>query len=131
MRTVSFLLLIGLVACGGGGESSGTISSNELLRRLEASEPPLVIDVRSAEEYAAGHVPGAWNLPHEELPMQLDLVRSRAGDEVVVYCQSGRRAGVAEQVLLDAGFDSVILLDGHMAGWRESGHPLETAEAGG
>ena len=36
-----------------------------------------------------------------------------------------------ENRLLDAGFDSVILLDGHMAGWRESGHPLETAEAGG
>jgi rhodanese-related sulfurtransferase len=91
------------------------ISAQELLSVAGAADAPLVLDVRSAEEYASGHVPGARNLSHDQVAARLaELGPAR---EVVVYCESGRRADLAADVLRDAGF-TVRHLVGDMAEWR-------------
>ena len=73
----------------------------------------LVLDVRSAGEYASGHLPGALNVPHTELRARLDEVRTAAGDRPVrVHCASGFRSYLAHRVLADAGLDSATLSGG-------------------
>ncbi len=73
----------------------------------------LVLDVRSAAEFAGGHVPGALNIPHTELRARLDEVRAAAaGRPVRVMCASGVRSYVAHRVLDGAGFDSATLSGG-------------------
>ena len=85
----------------------------------------LIIDVRSAEEYAEGHVPGAINIAHSEMADNLDKILAHKNKPVVVYCRSGYRAGKAAKVLLKNDFTEVKHLDGDMLGWQEAGHPIE------
>jgi phage shock protein E len=90
----------------------------ELAARPDA---PIVLDVRTAEEFSAGHVPGAVLIPYDELPSRLDeLDRSRW---VLVYCRSGRRSGIAEKTLEDAGFE-VRQIDGSWLRWQAEGLPV-------
>lgn len=73
----------------------------------------LLLDARSAEEFATGHVPGALNIPHTELRGRLDEVRATAaGRPVRVLCASGVRSAIAHRVLTQAGFDSASLSGG-------------------
>ena len=83
---------------------------------IAAGDAPLILDVRTAEEFEAGHIPGALNISHDELGDRLGELEIELGETVVVYCRSGRRAGVAEE-LLD--------LTGHWLGWQEAGRPIE------
>lgn len=76
----------------------------------------LLLDVRTPEEFADGHVEGAVNISHDEVPARLDEIRELAGGDahhpVVIYCRSGGRAGKAKAALLEAGFDRVTNLGG-------------------
>lgn len=108
---------------------TGTMTAAELAARLDDPAAPLILDVRSPEEYADGHIPGAVNIPYDQLAgrtAELDAYRERG---LVVYCRTGRRAGIAEKALADAGFAQVWDLEGHMVAWREGAHPLAVPAA--
>ncbi len=118
-----WLLLAALFACGGGGaRASGEISAQAVLAFAGQAGAPLVLDVRSAEEFASGHVPGAVNVSHEQVTARIGELDSTR--EVVVYCERGMRADKAAEVLSGAGF-KVRHLTGDMSGWREQGLPIE------
>jgi len=73
----------------------------------------LILDVRTAAEYATGAIPGSLHIPHTELRERLDEVREAAeGRPVRVTCQSGVRSAIAHRVLTQAGFDSASLSGG-------------------
>ena len=87
---------------------------------IEAGAQP--VDVRTADEHAAGHIAGALHLPLERLDedaAQLD--RSRP---VVVYCRAGNRSGMAAEALAASGWDAHSVAGGLVA-WAEAGLPLE------
>jgi rhodanese-related sulfurtransferase len=111
------LLLALALGCAGGVESE-QITPQELHARSDA---PLVLDVRSGEEFASGHVPGAVNVPYAQVAARIGELG--APREVVVYCERGPRASKAAGVLSGAGF-AVKHLAGHMSGWREAGLPI-------
>jgi rhodanese-related sulfurtransferase len=62
-----------------------------------------VVDVRTPEEFASGHVPGAINIPYDQLPRRASEI-GPPSTSVVLYCRSGRRSGIAFQALQKAGF---------------------------
>jgi len=70
-----------------------------------------LLDVRSPDEYAGGHLEGALNVPLQELGARLTELGPK-GRPVKVYCRSGRRSAIAAQLLRDAGFSSVKDLGG-------------------
>jgi len=74
--------------------------------RLLVSKGALLLDVRSPEEFASGHIEGAINIPVRELGGRVDELGSKAGD-VVVYCQSGVRSAAAKRMLESRGFANV------------------------
>ncbi|CAN5368730.1 hypothetical protein BH09ACT12_BH09ACT12_32380 [soil metagenome] len=81
-----------------------------------------VIDVRETSEYAAGHVPGAINIPMGRLPSRLvELDRSTP---VHLICASGNRSAAMAEVLIVHGFDAVNVLGGTGA-WIRSGRPID------
>ncbi len=85
----------------------------------DALENALVLDVRSAREYATGHLPGALNIAHTELREHLDEVRkAAAGRPIRVHCQSGVRSYLAERMLVQEGFEDVRNLSGGMLTMR-------------
>jgi phage shock protein E len=84
-------------------------------RRWVAQESALLLDVRSEGEFAAGHLPGAVNVPVTQLAAKLDTLGDK-GRPVVVYCASGMRSTRAASLLRDAGFSRVLNL-GAMSAW--------------
>jgi rhodanese-related sulfurtransferase len=101
------------------------ISQQELLQQMQSVPDMLLIDVRSPDEFSMGHVPGAVNIPYQELADRLGDVRPRHEKGVVLYCESGRRAGIAEGILRKAGLDNIRHLEGDMSAWRQSKLPIE------
>ena len=81
-----------------------------------------MLDVRSAEEFTSGHVPGARNIAFDQVAAH--IAKLGAPGEVVVYCEHGGRAAKAAEVLNRAGF-RVQHLTGDMSAWREQGLPIE------
>jgi rhodanese-related sulfurtransferase len=101
------------------------IAADELDRRIAAGEAPLVLDVRSRVEYERGHIPGALNIPHDELSKRLGELPEDKSAEIVVHCQSGRRARAAETELSEAGYTNLRDLIGHWQGWQADARPSE------
>lgn len=119
------LLAAALLACGGAPEPEGVrdISAEELLSGLPSGA--VVLDVRRVDEFEAGHVPNAVNVPHDELAERLAGLALDPEAPVVVYCERGTRAGKAADVLIEAGHRDVRHLEGDMSGWRAAGRPVE------
>ncbi|MBW8366889.1 MAG: rhodanese-like domain-containing protein [Arenimonas sp.] len=88
------------------------------------ADAPLLLDVRSPEEFAAGHVAGAVNIPHDRLASRLQEVQASDRPWVLVYCRSGKRADSAESVLAEAGFE-VRQINGSWLRWEAEGRPVE------
>ena len=106
------------------------ISQDDLLARLDRKDPDVVVlDVRTPAEFAAGHVPGARNLSHDQIEGRLAELDSLRGKDVVLYCRSGRRTALAEDMLRKAGFTRLLHLDGDWLAWEAAHRPVETPDA--
>lgn len=89
---------------------------------LAARGEAQLVDVRTADEYAAGHVTGARHIPFEELTARVaELDRSRP---LVLYCRSGERSQAATQAFSASGWEARSMAGGLLE-WAERGHPLE------
>lgn len=106
--------------------SAALISQSELLTRLKAKDADLVVlDVRTPQEFAAGHVPGARNVSHDQLPARLAELSPLKDKQIVLYCRSGRRTAIAEAALRDAGFTKLLHLEGDYLAWEAQKQPIE------
>jgi len=107
------------------------IKAEELNERIQRSQAPLILDVRSKGEFEQDHIPGAINIPHDQLSSRLTEIEVAKTDEIVVYCRSGIRAGIAETILDNYGYVNLRDLEGHMAVWKKGGYPTESWKKGG
>ena len=99
-----------------------TTRSNELNQRLTAGDRPLILDVRTPQEFASGHIPSAQSVPLDQLRGQLDALPR--DQEIYVICEGGARSRAASQTMAGAGLLPVDVEDG-MSGWRWRGLPTE------
>ncbi len=106
---LAVVLVVGYLALMRGGDVTGSDA-----RRLVESGARLV-DVRTREEFAAGHLPGAVNIPVQELDRRMAELEPK-GEPVVLYCRSGNRSGRAARMLKGAGYSAVHDL-GAMSRW--------------
>ncbi len=82
---------------------------------------PLWIDVRTAEEYAGGHVTEAVNIPYEEIVARIGEVTTDRDAEIYLYCRSGRRSGIAMKALEAEGFSRVVNIGGFQQALQKAG----------
>ncbi|MDP2693705.1 MAG: rhodanese-like domain-containing protein [Gallionella sp.] len=111
------LLLLSGIACQAETSNIETITPAELSQRLKEPNPPIILDVRTRDEYSSGHIDTALNLPHDELERRLGEIPGNKTSEIVVYCRSGKRARIAENILIEKGYQNVKDLAGHWQGW--------------
>ncbi len=90
-------------------------------------EKAVVIDVCEAEEFTAGHVTGAKNVPVSQLEERLPTVVKNKALPVVLVCASGARANPAFGIAKKLGYDNAQALAGGMKAWREASLPVEKA----
>jgi sulfur-carrier protein adenylyltransferase/sulfurtransferase len=104
-----------------GGDKAPVITAQALFDNLndgDASNDPLIVSVRSPEHYAAGHIPGAINIPWREIGTSAKLATLPTDREIVVYCYTGHTGGVATTALNAMGFNAVNMKYG-MVGWTQ------------
>jgi rhodanese-related sulfurtransferase len=124
---VLVIIFIALMATAAFSEDSDStqapsISPAELHAQREAGVAPVVIDVRTPEEYAAGHIPDAVNIPFDQVAERIDEVDAPHG--VALYCMIGPRARKGEAALLAAGYEKAFHIEGGLAAWQAAGFPV-------
>ncbi len=116
------LLLVSSVALAGDAVVAPLTQEAFLALPKQGADAPFVLDVRTPEEYASGYLPGAVNIPHDQLASRLaEVPKDR---EIVLYCRSGRRAGLAGEVLAEHGYQRLEHLEGDITAWVEKSRPV-------
>ena len=118
-----FIWLLIIIVCGVAairlyttkfsGSGSTPLSPQEAKARLDSDQPPTLLDVRTQEEYTAGHIPGALCLPNESITAQsAAALLPDPATEILVYCHSGSRSAMAARKLAKLGYTNVSNLGG-------------------
>lgn len=117
-----------LAGCSSSSSSSSSTAVQDLAPQefLSATAQPgtVVVDVRTPAEYAAGHIDGAVNIDVESADFGTQVAALPKDSTYAVYCRSGRRSGIATSQMSDAGFTSVINLEGGLADLQAAGAPI-------
>ena len=118
-------LTLSLMSTTVSASETSQISQQSLLEDLKTPNHNIVLlDVRSKEEYNDGHVEGAINISHDAIEENIALLEQYKSEKIVVYCRSGRRAGLAIDILTQNGFSNIQHLTGDMNGWLEAKLPV-------
>ena len=109
---MKYILMIALVIGGlfmfmQSGNANQTMKYEELQNKLNAQENFVLLDVRTQEEYDAGHIASAVLLPYDEIALKAATVLPDKEKEIVLYCRSGRRSAIAKKALVELGYKDV------------------------
>jgi len=123
-RITTAIVLASTLLAGCSSSSSATdLDSQAFANKI--SEPGVVIlDVRTSAEFAAGHIEGAINIDVEGMQFESGIAELDKGATIAVYCQSGRRSGIAVDKMSKAGFTSLFNLQTGIADWQANGFPV-------
>jgi rhodanese-related sulfurtransferase len=110
-----------------GGQAIGPLDAVRLMNQGGA----LVLDVRSKDQYDAGHVIDARNVPSAELAQGVEALKKYRDKPVVTCCETGMTAGAAARTLRAQGFSKVASLRGGLEAWRAENLPLVRTDARG
>ncbi len=97
--------------------NSQTYSVEELHVALAQTPKPLVIDVRDAEELTEGFIPGSIHIPYLEMEHYAPMLLPDKQAQIVTYCATGRRSGMAAETLRQLGYVNAKNLLGGFAAW--------------
>lgn len=102
---------------------SPALTPEQVLEKLDSDQALLVVDVRKPVEYGIAHIPGAINIPVEEIEDRLHEFKH--GNGVLIYCINGSRTRQAEAMLMGADIANVYHLEGTFSGWIQGKYPIE------
>lgn len=117
------MLLWPALSSGGGADS---LNPNEVVQLMNRDKA-VVVDVGGADEFAAGHVVGAKNVPLDQLEAKLAGIVKNKATPVVLVCASGMRSKRAIAVAKKLGYENARSLSGGMGAWRSASLPVEKA----
>lgn len=109
-----------------GAMNAGALSASGAVQLINR-EKAVVVDVSEADEFAAGHVGGAKNVPFSELESKLPSVVKNKALPLILVCSSGARAGRAVAVARKLGYEQAQSLGGGLKAWKDANLPLEKA----
>ena len=130
LRLVGLALLLILAACGGDASGSPTtfrtVSPSEAAEIIGEGRPDLVVlDLRTPEEFNAGHLPGAVNLDFSDPAFAAGLAALDRQAPYVLYCWTGMMSADVREMMRDLGFVEVYEIEGGIVAWVEAGGPLD------
>ncbi|QRO00579.1 molybdopterin-synthase adenylyltransferase MoeB [Archangium violaceum] len=100
------------------------VSIEDVKRLLDARAPLKLVDVREADEYAGGRLPGALHIPRGFLELRIEDKATR-DEELVLYCAGGTRSALAARTLQHMGYTRVASLTGGYNRWSDAHYPVE------
>lgn len=109
---ISMMLLSSCTTHGGHVNSYRQISMEEAVEMMKKESGYIILDVRRPDEYAEGHIPGAINLPNEDIgATEIPELPDKA-QLILVYCRSGRRSKEASEKLVKLGYTNIVEFGG-------------------
>lgn len=123
-RLVSASLLC-LALAGTPALAAEQVSVEILAAQMASGKAPLIIDVRTEEDFLAGRIPGARLIPHSEIGAYVESLSAYKDEPILLYCHSGNRSSQAAEVLEKAGFTRVQILTESFPGWQAAGHKVQ------
>ena len=126
---IALLAATALLAGYTAGASDEVLDVAAWKERLDATPGALVLDVRTPQEHADGHIPGSMLLPYTDIGARSAGLPEDKSAPIFVYCRSGNRAGIASGTLHDLGYTNVIQMDGGFPDWVAMSYPSETGGA--
>ena len=118
-RMIPILLMMTLLLTGCAVPKPATeantyrqITMQEAVEMMEKEENYIILDVRTHEEFAAGHIPGAMVIPHDEVFERAEAEILEKDVPVFVYCRSGNRSRTASKALVELGYSEVYEFGG-------------------
>src|SRR5262245_57681229 len=118
--TVSVLWVV--IEARARARGSSDVSPGDAVRLLNGGA--VVIDVREAKDYEAGHIIDARSIPAAELGERAEQLKKFKEKPVLVYCDAGFDSAKAARTLRDQGFAKVVTLRGGLRGWRQDNLPI-------
>jgi rhodanese-related sulfurtransferase len=112
-------------ATAAGGGTNKKVSVDEFQQKLSATPGAQLVDVRTPEEYAGGHLQNAQNIDFRSSDFADKMSKLDKSKPVFVYCLSGGRSTNAANQLADMGFKEIYNMDGGIMKWRSAGKPLD------
>jgi phage shock protein E len=104
-------------------EAVNLLQPEEFKAKVESGAT--LIDVRTVEEYASGHITGSLNMDVKNPGFESNVAMLDKSKPYAVYCASGVRSGKAAELMKKNGFTSVFTLAGGIKTWKDKGLPLE------
>jgi len=130
VATVVIAMPLVAAACGNGeqtadGYENATIAHTHehWVQGDQSKIPFMLLDVRTPEEYAEGHIAGAKLIPVQVLAEHLNEVPK--DKQVYIYCKSGGRSSRASKLLASNGFTNIENIKGGFDAWKAAGYPVE------
>jgi len=96
----------------------------EAKQQLEKTPGIILVDVRTPEEYATGHLANSTLLPLDQVDAKASTVLKDRNAPVMLYCHSGRRSDIAANMLKAQGYTNVTSVIGGIAAWSQAGLPI-------
>ena len=112
---IAALAVAGLFIFGFGGGKSGLVSYEELQAKLAKKDNFVLVDVRTPEEFAEGHIADAILIPEYEITARAEKELPDKDALILVYCRSGRRSKIASEELVKLGYTNVKEFGGIIA----------------
>jgi rhodanese-related sulfurtransferase len=126
MKYIFPVFILVLAACSSPDSKN---SANYLLQpedfKSRVQHGATLIDVRTVEEYAGGHITGSLNMDINNPGFKDNVLMLDRSKEYALYCASGVRSGKAADIMRQAGFKSVYTLTGGIKTWKDKGMPVE------
>jgi rhodanese-related sulfurtransferase len=119
---VLFATTLAITSCG---SLSAAIDLNPADFQAKAQEAGVILlDVRTAGEYSAGHIEGALNIDVEGMTFEGEIKQLDKTKTYAIYCQSGRRSRIAAEAMTKGGFTKLFNLDQGIGSWQSAGLPV-------
>jgi len=127
MKKALYLFAIALIfmSCQAQQKKEVKLVSPEQFSQEIVKDKGQLIDVRTPNEYSAGHIEGAQNINLHDDNFTVQINKLDKKQTVYVYCKAGRRSAEASSVLKQNGFKNVVELDGGTDAWTAAGKPLK------
>lgn len=105
-------------------KSSGLLNVEPTAAVQLINNDALIVDLRSVDAFAKGHIVGAKNIPSDELESKINTLDAAKSKPIVAVCDTGVSSTKAVNALRAAGYESVYGLQGGMGGWTQAGLPV-------
>lgn len=112
-----------LAGCSGGSDAITDVDVSAAQQIVEDGNA-VILDVRTPEEFAGGHLPGAININVESSDFATKVAGLDESTETLVYCRTGNRSGVATDAMADLGFTDMSDLQGGIEAWAAAGEQV-------